>query len=282
VPSVLLFSPDRRQNRGMQSLCDDLAAEHRDLDDVVDRLDATDWLIPTPSPGWAIRDQISHLWFYDQRALMALTDLDAFAADAQWLMANGGTGASVEPGRTIEPTELLARWREDRQRLVDAASVVDPSTRVPWYGPAMAARSFITARLMETWAHGQDVVDALGVTRVPTARLRHVAHIGVRARLFSYAVNNMTMPPVDIAVRLTGPDGEAWSWGEAEPDNDNGPVNSVSGSALDFCLVVTQRRHVADTRLDIVGDAATEWIGIAQAFAGGAGTGRQPGQFTGQ
>ena len=279
-PPFFFFTPLARQNRGMQSICDDLAAEHRDLDDVVGRLSASDWLTPTPSPGWAIRDQISHLWFFDQRALMALTDPDAFAADTLWLMANGGTDASVEPGRSIEPAELLTRWREDRHRLVSAASVLDPSTRVPWYGPAMAARSFITARLMETWAHGQDVVDALGVTRTPNARLRHVAHIGVRARPFSYSVHNMTIPPLDIAVHLRGPDGEEWSWGEVE--GDPAPVNSVAGSALDFCLVVTQRRHLSDTRLEIVGDAAAEWMAIAQAFAGGAGEGRQPGQFTGR
>ena len=262
----------------MQSICDDLAAEHHDLDDVVGGLNVGAWLTPTPSPGWAIRDQISHLRFFDQRALMALTDPDAFAADTLWLMANGGTDASVEPGRSIEPAELLIGWREDRQRLLDAASVLDPSTRVPWYGPAMAARSFITARLMETWAHGQDIIDALGVTRIPTARLRHVAHIGVRARPFSYAVNKMTMPQVSVVVRLTGPDGEEWSWND---EDRNGAVDSVSGPALDFCLVVTQRRHLSDTRLAIVGETASEWMAIAQAFAGGAGEGRQPGQFTG-
>jgi len=260
----------------VRSICDDLAAEHRELDGVVAGLSDAAWLTPTPSPGWAIRDQISHLWFFDQRALLALTDPDGFAADAVWMMANGGTDASVEPGRSIEPAELLIRWREDRQHLLDAASVLDPSTRVPWYGPAMAARSFITARLMETWAHGQDVVDALGVARVPTARLRHVTHIGVRARPFSYAIHNMTMPASDVAVRLTGPNGEVWRWNEGEP------VNSISGPALDFCLVVTQRRHLSDTQLEITGDAAGEWMSIAQAFAGGAGQGRQPDQFRDQ
>ena len=232
MPSALLFHRIGtteslvRQNCGVQSICDDLAAEHHDLDGVVGRLNDSEWLTPTASPGWAIRDQISHLWFFDQRALMALTDPDAFAADALWMMANGGPDRSVEPGRSIEPAELLTRWREGRQQLLDAASVLDPSTRVPWYGPAMAARSFITARLMETWAHGQDIVDALGVSRMPTARLRHVAHIGVRARPFSYAVNNMTMPPVDVVVRLTGPDGEEWSWGD---DDGKGSVNSGVG-----------------------------------------------------
>jgi uncharacterized protein (TIGR03084 family) len=259
----------------MRSICDDLAAEHSDLDGVVGGLSDAQWLIDTPSPGWAIRDQISHLWFFDQRALMALTDTDAFAADTKWLIANGGTDASIDAGRSIEPAELLHRWREDRQQLIDVASTVDPATRVPWYGPPMAARSFITARLMETWAHGQDVADALAVVRQPTARLRHVAHLGVRTRPFSYVAHGLTMPDVDVAVHLIGPDGEQWDWGESA-------VDEVSGSALDFCLVVTQRRHLADTRLSVVGDAAMEWMTIAQAFAGGVGAGREAGQFTDQ
>jgi uncharacterized protein (TIGR03084 family) len=136
----------------------------------------------------------------------------------------------------------------------------------------MAARSFLTARLMETWAHGQDVVDAVGAPRTPTARLRHVAHIGVRARPFSYLVNQLPMPDRPVYVALDAPDGSVWEWGEPAAD-------SVRGPALDFCLVVTQRRHLADARLVIEGDAAREWMGFAQAFAGGAGGGRTPGQF---
>ncbi len=260
----------------MRSICDDLDAEHNSLDGLVAGLGDAQWLMETPSPGWAIRDQISHLWFFDLRALMALEDPAAFAADAQWLSENGGTEASVVPGRSIEPAELIRSWRDDRRRLIDVAVTLDPSQRVPWYGPPMAARSFITARLMETWAHGQDVADALGTVRQPSARLRHVAHIGVRARPFSYAINGLSPPAVDVAVRLTGPDGEQWEWGPA----DEQPENLVSGSALDFCLVVTQRRNVADTRLAVDGDAAAEWMSIAQAFAGGTGTGREPGQFT--
>ena len=206
---------------------------------------------------------------------MALHDPRAFADDMHQLMASGGTDASVQQGRSVEPDELLRGWREDRLRFVDVAASLDPSQRVPWYGPAMAARSFITARLMETWAHGQDVADALGIDRRPSARLRHVAHLGVRARPFSYTINGLPLPEADIAVRLTGPDGEAWEWGPS----DTGPVNLVSGSALDFCLAVTQRRNLADTSLTIAGAAAAEWMTIAQAFAGGPGTGRRPGQF---
>ena len=136
----------------------------------------------------------------------------------------------------------------------------------------MSAASFISARVMETWAHGQDVADTLGVSREPTHRLRHVAHVGVRARPFSYVTRGLPVPPEPVRVELTGPAGETWTW---EPD----ATDSVTGDALDFCLVVTQRRHVADTDLAINGPLAEEWMTIAQAFAGPPGQGRAPGQF---
>lgn len=258
--------------RSVDPICDDLIAEHDDLDALVAPLEPSGWDTPTASPGWSIRDQVSHLWFFDQKAALALTDPDAFRADAERLIASGGTEASVLPGRAMEPDELLAAWRSDRAALLAAARVVDASARVPWYGPAMGARSFITARLMETWAHGQDVADALGAERVPTERLRHVAHIGVRARPFSYAVRGLVLPDDDVHVSLNAPDGDVWHWGAPGP-------NAVVGPALDFCLVVTQRRHLGDTALDVRGSVAEEWMSIAQAFAGPPGPGRTPGQF---
>ncbi|MFN8020497.1 MAG: TIGR03084 family metal-binding protein [Acidimicrobiales bacterium] len=257
----------------MQQICDDLVAEHDALDALVDGLTEEQWDTPTPAPGWSVRDQVCHLWFFDVRAWLALTDVDAFAADTRELLASGGTEASVRHGREITGAELLDTWRRDRARLLEVARGVDPSSRVPWYGPAMGARSFLTARLMETWAHGQDVADALGVEREATERLRHVAHIGVRARPFSYAIRGMTMPDADVHVALTTPSGETVTWGS--PD----AVDSVRGPMLDFCLAVTQRRHLADTSLDVHGDAAAEWMSIAQAFAGDPGPGRRPGQF---
>ena len=256
----------------MQAVCDDLRAEHLDLDTIVSDITEEQWSTPTPAATWAVRDQISHLWFFDQRAALAIRDADAFAADMVWMLEHGGTEASVAPGRELSGPALLEAWRRDRAELLTLARTLDPSARVPWYGPAMAARSFIAARLMETWAHGQDIVDALGVGRMPTSRLKHTAHIGVRARPFAYLVNSMALPEVPVYVALTAPDGSLWEWGEPGAD-------SVRGPALDFCLLVTQRRHLDDTRLVIEGSAALEWMGIAQAFAGGAGGGRPAGQF---
>jgi uncharacterized protein (TIGR03084 family) len=254
----------------VDTLCDELTAEHDDLDRIVTGADLE---LATPAPGWTIRDQVSHLWFFDQRALMALTDPDAFRADAEWMLADGADAAS-EQGRALTADELLDRWRDDRRRLVDHARTVDPKSRVPWYGPAMGARSFITARLMETWAHGQDVADALDIQREPTDRLRHVAHIGVGARRFSYVTNGREPNETPIRVELTGPSDDLWTWG---PDD---AADRVTGPALDFCLLVTQRRHRDDVAVVAEGAAADEWLDIAQSFAGPPGEGRKPGQFS--
>ena len=178
------------------------------------------------------------------------------------------------PGRAV-----LAWWQGARRAMVVAARGLDPHARVPWFGPPMGALSFVSARLMETWAHGQDVADALGASRVPSARLRHIAHLGVRARPFSYVVHGLEVPGVPVRVELIGPSGERWEWDGAGSDgraSPGGPSDVVTGPALDFCLVVTQRRHLSDTRLSVQGAVASQWLGIAQAFAGPPGPGRPP------
>lgn len=257
----------------MEHICDDLVAEHRALDELVAVADLS---TATPAPGWTVGDQVSHLWFYDQRAVLALTDPDAFRADAEALMHAAGAAASgadvVDPsvalGRALGKGELVRRWRVDRARLVAIARTVDPATRVPWYGPEMGARSFVTARLMETWAHGQDVADGLGAIHVASDRLRHVAHIGVATRAYSFVANGREPPVAPVHVRLDAPSGAVWTWGDDDAEN------RVSGPAVGFCLVVTQRRHLDDAGLDVRGDVAGEWMSIAQAFAGPPGPGR--------
>ena len=164
--------------------------------------------------------------------------------------------------------QMLAWFDQARADLLNTFKNLDPRARLPWFGPPMSAASSLTARIMETWAHTQDIADALGVTREPTGRLRHVAHIGVGARAFSYAVNGKPPAPTPVRVELAGPDGDRWTWGP--PD----AKNRVTGPALDFCLLVTQRRHREDVTLAIEGPAAAEWMAMAQAFAGAAGAGR--------
>jgi uncharacterized protein (TIGR03084 family) len=257
-------------------LIDDLLAEHAALDDIVSTLVGRDWERPTPAEPWTVRDQLAHLIYFDAMARLALTDRTAFEAERESTFADPDRCLSrpLEARRTVPPDELLAEWRSGRAALTEAFRTAGDGLRVPWYGPDMGVRSFATARLMETWAHGQDIVDALGRAQTPTARLRHIADLGVRTRRFSYLAHGRPAPEGEVRVELTGPGGVEWSWGPVGSDEVRGP-------ALDFCLVVTQRRHLADVRLITRGPAAVEWLAIAQCFAGPAGQGRQPGQFSG-
>lgn len=256
----------------MDALCADLAAESASLRELLTPLDEQHWRTPTPAPGWTIADQVSHLAYFDVVALQSAVDPEAFRVTLE-REGDADTGGIAERYRGLSGAELLSWFDTARAGLIVGFGALDPSLRVPWFGPPMSAASSLTARIMETWAHGQDVADALGVTREPTDRLRHVAHIGVGARPFSFMIHGRELPIEPIRVELTGPRGDVWSWGPAEADD------RVTGPALDFCLVVTQRRHPADTALQVTGPAATEWIGIAQAFAGPPGAGRKQGEF---
>ena len=252
---------------GLDELLSDLEAEQVDLDRIVST-PGVDWKRPTPAPGWTVADQISHLAFFDERAALALTDPDAFSRDTEQLMA-ARRDVSVDRGRTLSGTDLTLAWRHSQRHLLEAARRADPTRRVPWYGPAMSVRSCLTARLMETWAHGQDVVDALGLERVGTDRLRNVAHIAVGARAYALSINGRPSDDRPVRVELTAPSGATWEWGPVDATGGR-----VCGAALDFCLVAVQRRHRDDVVLEIEGDGAEAWMEVAQAFAGPPGRGR--------
>jgi len=254
-------------------LVDDLAAETAVTTSLVAGLDEAGWRTPTPAAGWTIGDQISHLAYFDDAAVISATDAERFAAELMSDVEKGLTADDVmERFQDLTGAELLSWFDQSRQKLCDVFRELDPAARVPWFGPPMSAASSVTARIMETWAHSQDIADALGVVRDPSPRLRHIAHIGVRALPFSYLANGRRVPTEPVRVELTWQDGELWTWGP--PD----AANRVTGQALDFCLLVTQRRHRADVTVEASGEVAESWLGIAQAFAGPPGPGRQPGQ----
>jgi uncharacterized protein (TIGR03084 family) len=258
-----------------QALFADLAAEGDDLDRLVADLPEPEWRSPSASPGWSVAHQIAHLTWTDDVAILAATDPDAFAARLQSALGASATFVDdvAAEGAAMAPADLLTKWRTGRKTMVDALAAVPRGQKLPWFGPPMAAPSMATARIMETWAHGQDIVDGLGLSRQPTARLRHVAHIGVRTVNFAFTLHNLPVPTKPFRVELTGPDGETWTWGEP------GAANRVTAPALDFCLLVTQRRHPDDLHVVVIGEQARKWLPIAQAFAGLPGEGRKAGQF---
>lgn len=251
----------------LDALLKDLLAEHEDLHGHVAGADLD---LAVPAEPWDVRDTVSHLLVGDEKALLAAADPDAFAAELPQVIADphGFIDAWLEAGKGLDKATLLTRWRDGLEALTSAIADVPEGTKIPWYGPPMSPASFATARLMEYWAHGQDVVDALGMRREPTMRLKHICHLGYRTRGFSYAVRGLPVPEGEVRVTLTAPDGSTWEWG-------SGP-DAVVGSAEDFCLRVTQRRHRDDTDLVATGPLADDWLDKAQCFAGLPTDGRAP------
>jgi uncharacterized protein (TIGR03084 family) len=245
------------------ALLDDLADEEADLDALVSDLDDGAWATPTPAAGWDVRDSIAHLAVSERLATVAQDEPDAFREQLAAMLADlaATEAAMLAEGRSRPGADVLVWWRTERARTLAGLRSRAAGDRIPWVTGPMSAASFATARLMETWAHGHDVAEALQVSRPPTARLRYVADLGVRTRPFSYALHGQSLPDGDVRVELVGPGGDQWVWGTSATD-------VVAGDALDFCLVVTKRRRPEDTALVVAGPHAREWISIAQAFAG--------------
>jgi uncharacterized protein (TIGR03084 family) len=256
----------------LRAVLDDLAVEGAALDALVADLGEPDWRRPTPASGWDVATSVAHLAWTDQVAVLAATDKARWDAVVLEAIADpdGFVDASAVAGAAASPEEILRRWREGRSRLAEVLAAHPADEKLPWFGPPMSPTSMATARFMETWAHGLDVAEALGVTVEPHDRVRHVVHIGVRTRGFSFVNNGLDVPSEEVRVELTAPGGATWVYGPEAAGQ------RVTGPAWDFALLVTQRRHRADLSLDASGADADRWLDIAQAFAGPSGNGRDP------
>ncbi|MCB2148386.1 MAG: TIGR03084 family protein [Deltaproteobacteria bacterium] len=251
----------------MEKICTDLNAQYQELDDAVADLNKEKWYLQTPFYQWTIFDQVAHIAFFDREALLAIETPERFKQSArqvmQILLSDGEWPSKTNPLLgAAHPEQLISLWRKTRADLLNRLRQMNARGRIIWYGPDMSARSFATARLMETWAHTQDVCDTLRLKRENTDRLRHVAHLGVTTFAWSFKIRKLSPPAITPRVELAGPSGERWVWGEPEA------LEKVCGSAEEFCLVVTQRRNLADTRLQCEGEHVRQWLAMAQAFAG--------------
>lgn len=246
----------------------DLAAEGDRLEQLVAGLDDDGWRTPTPAPGWDVATQVAHLAWTDDAALRAATDKEAWDALVLDALADPEGYVDQQALAVAQDPDLMARWRSGRTTLHAALTAYPQGQKMPWFGPPMSATSMATARLMETWAHSLDVHDALGVAVVDTDRIRHVAHLGVRTRDFAFAVHGLEAPAEEFRIDLVSPSEDVWSWGPEDA------AQTLTGSAGDFCRLVTQRVNRADTDLVAAGPDVDRWLDIAQAFAGQPGEGR--------
>lgn len=258
------------------ALCDDLLGEYHALAELCATLTPEQWASKSDFYGWTPWDEIAHLAYFDETALAACTDATAFEAGKQALSALTAQGLEISAIARAHyagqdgPT-LLATWRARFEPLVAALRSLDGKARLPWYGPTMSARSFATARLMETWAHGQDVWDVLDRDRGSSPGLRHICHLSVSTYGWTFVNRKLPVPQPVPAVELIAPDGSAWTWGEPSA------TDFVRGPAMDFALLLTQRRHRDDTALQWAGEGAEAWTRFGQCFAGAPADGPAPG-----
>jgi uncharacterized protein (TIGR03084 family) len=262
-----------------QEPASDFRAEADELHGFLAALGDGDWARPTTFQRWTPWDVVAHLHLYDEVSLASLAGAEAFAKQRDALVGaigRGVTNADLARERygALGARELLATWIAGARALADQLGAADAKRRLPWFGPDMGVRMFTTARLMETWAHGQEVYDLKRVERTHTDRLRHIAEIGVRTFAWTFVNRRLEVPAPPPYVRLAAPSGAIWEW------NEPSETSRVAGTAVDFCRTVTQVRNVADTSLEVVGDVAQRWMAIAQCFAGGASDPPKPGERT--
>lgn len=253
----------------------DLSAEVEEVDALVSGIDPADWQLPTPAPGWTVANQVAHLAFVFHLAGTAATDPVRFAALMEGAATAGFTAAvnAALDGYPDDPEELLGRWRTERETAIKALATVPGDQLVPWMVRPLPPAVLCCAGMMETFAHGQDIADALGVTRRRTDRLWHIAWFATLTWDFGYQSRGLTPPDVQFRYELTAPSGELWEFGPADAEQ------RITGPAEDFCLLVTRRRHRDDLAVRAVGPDAEAWLDIAQAYRGPSGDGRRPGQF---
>lgn len=253
----------------------ELCEEVVDLNAVLGTLTPEQWRQPTSFLDWTPWDVIAHLHYFDRIALLAMSDPAAFYEVRDALQTSPVGPSNVEHSRCAfaahDPATLRDLWCATCMELADRLRASHPDVRLPWFGPNMGVYMFSVARLMETWAHGQAVYDLLRMCRPVTQRLRHIALLGVKTYRWTFQNRGWSVPEPPPNVRLTGPSNETWEW--AASSNEQ-----ITGTAFEFCQVVTQTRNVADTNLRVTGAVAARWMAVAQCFAGPPVTPPKPGQ----
>ena len=245
----------------------DYLAEVEELSDLLRDQQESVFLKRTLFKSWTVNDIIGHLYMFDLAAVKALQNENEFAKIYLKVSAHLDQGMSILESqypflKGLSGKNLFEQWYDNSKKLGAAFACADPSVRLKWFGPEMSAKSSITARQMETWAHGQEIFDALGVKRAAHDRIKNICHLGVATFGWSFTNRSLKVPDRIPYVRLISPSGKIWEWG------DSSSQSSIKGKASEFAEVVTQVRNVQDTKLKSEGAIAKNWMKIAQCFAG--------------
>jgi enediyne biosynthesis protein E11 len=259
-----------------RAVISDLVAEGEQVDRLLCGLNADQWQLPTPAPGWTIAHQVAHLASIFSLAAMAAGKPQAFRDLTARLSTDfdANVSAALAGYLASPPDDLLARWRAERRAAEQALAAAPPGEVVPWLVRPLPPAVLASAGMMELFGHGQDIADAVGSRLERTDRIGRLAEFAVRTWDFGYLARGLTPPATLFRYELTAPSGARWEFGPADAEQ------RISGPAVDFCLLVTRRRHRDDLALTASGPEADHWLDIAQAYRGSPGAGRAPGQFS--
>lgn len=254
----------------------DLATEGISLYELLKDTDTGYWTSQSDFKGWTTWDIIAHLHFSDHMALTSLTNEEDFKNLLLDIRSSSGLTRYTQQWLTTQSStplsgpELLSRWHNTLEQLCEVLGKADPEQRFQWVGPSMKARMFATARQMETWAHAWAIYDLMQQPRTHTDSLEPIVTIGVRTYAWSFRNRGLEVPGPAPFISLLAPSGSTWTFNypNNDPNNDPNNTETITGSAVEFCQVVTQVRNVADTKLVVKGSNATAWMAIAQCFAG--------------
>jgi uncharacterized protein (TIGR03084 family) len=235
----------------MRQILADLVAEQQSLDQSLQRAPDRDWKQKTGN-GWNVQETIAYLAWTEQHSAAILDehgDLDAFAA------------AGVAEGKKKRPQEVIEWWRFSRADVVEALSKLRGDERIDWVEGDVSAKTFATARLADTWAHGLDILTALDKEIVDTPRLVHVAFLGWATLPHAFGAAGEDYPE-PIRVELVGPGYARWVFG---PEDSS---QIVRGNAADWCRVVVRRMDADDAEnLSATGEVAETALEVANVFA---------------
>jgi uncharacterized protein (TIGR03084 family) len=255
----------------MREILSDLVAEQQALDQFLQGIHERDWKRKTSARGWTIMDTVNHLAYSETFGARAIVEGQAFIDAAAITDIDEWADRGVRQGKGKRYQEVIEWWRNGRASVVDALSRMTTDDRVAWLVNDVGAKTFATLRLMETWAHGLDIKDAMADKIRPveegeddpladTPRLRHVAWLAHRMLPYAFRQAGEAFPESGIRVELMGPRYARWVYGPPEaPD-------VIKGVASEWCRVAVHRLDVAYTGLKAIGDGAETALRIVRAY----------------
>ncbi|RIK09801.1 MAG: wyosine base formation [Acidobacteria bacterium] len=252
----------------MDQTLDALAAETAGLSSFLEQLTDDQWRHPSACAGWSVSDVVLHLAQSEEGVISAFDHGSAgipLAPYAKEAVSGGGGAvdgiveAAVRAERPTIPADVLPRWQEAHAGVMRRFREAEPGARLNWISVPLSPRTLATTRIAEHWIHGMDIREPLGDPAPDTDRLELIARLAWRT--LGYAFGSVGEVAPSVALRLEGPEGEAWKFG-----SDDAEV-VITGPAGDWCRVAARRLDPGESSLIYEGTAGKRVLELVRTYA---------------